>query len=245
MADINFSFNTDMKSAKNGMDFYEKLFELHHDYNAYIQLLHRAKQQLLELNQYNDGSNNVADRLRTEEDARERTNELKNEADPEFCFKRQREFFLPTFKEGECLTGTLLNSLLEANERIFLLPNKDMLLTIRSGQDWEIPFEQYYIHACLLEIGKHCIGRSFIGQIERSNREDGDYCEDSPAFKFFSKDGDETPEYRLTDELARYDGVDIRDILTPMSFEEIAERLKVAKEKEEEKRFTLLRQTLK
>ena len=87
----------------------------------------------------------------------------------------------------------------------------------------------------IAEIGNSCKGRSFIKDTPCYTSFDGWDTREDQAFAFFSQCKLNYPEqitssYRLTEQLKSYEGIDIRDILTPMSFEEISYRLESAKE---------------
>lgn len=231
----NFNFEIATKEAINSATSTFELYKLRQSYAAYINLLQKSKQR------HDMGEEHVLfDSRNLSEDCFE--NEYKEEKDiVEVCFGDQIDGLFSLIKSEECFTCRPINGIL-TTENIFLLPDKDKLLIIETCSDWESKLHEYFIESQLLEIGRHCKGKTFTKEHGKWSSFDGWDSDDIPAFAFFRDDipfaNQITSAYHLTDELKRYDGVDIRDILTPMSFEEIAYRLKTAK-KEKEKQITL------
>lgn len=211
-----FDFNIEKESANNDVTKFFELYKLYKSYSAYINLLAMHRKEYLE---------------------------EENKDIYETCFKDQDKDLFSSFKSKEYLIGEPLRSFW-GEEKIFLLPNKDKLLIIESYLDLDSKLKEYFIKSGIYEIGKHCKGKIFTEEVTRYSSFDGWDYDDRPAFAFFDIDKPYNQQitftYSLTDELKDYDGEDIRDILTPMSLEEIAYRLKTAA-KEKAKRLTLHR----
>ena len=206
-------FNIEKEIANNDAEKIFKLHKLYKSYNAYINLLAKYHNEYLEVD-----------------------NDLL-----EVCYKDQDEYLFSSFKSGEYLICEQLRRFV-GNDKIFLLPDKDRLLIIESCLDWESKLKEYFIKSSIIKIGKHCKGKIFTEEVSHFSSSDGWDYDDRLAFAFFDEDKPYNKQitftYSLTDELKNYDGVDIRDILTPMSLEEIIYRLKM-KVEEKTKRLTL------
>lgn len=213
--DKKFDFNIEKEIANSETEKIFKLYKLYKSYTAYINLLSKYQKEYLE-----------------------RDNDLL-----EVCFKDQSEYLFSSFKSGEYLICEQLRRFV-GNDKIFLLPDKDKLLIIESCLDWESKLKEYFIKSSIIKIGNHCKGKIFTEEVSHFSSSDGWDYDDKPAFAFFDEDKPYNKQitftYDLTNELKHYDGVDIRDILTPMSLEEIIYRLKM-KVEEKTKRLTLHR----
>jgi hypothetical protein len=254
----NFDFNVDTQIANNNATQFFELYKLYKSYAAYINLLSKAKQlhdvlqepisfdsskrptleELLEVAK-KTGDWDVLDAYYVEETKEEETKDLL-----EVCFEDQNKDLFSLIKSGDCLICEPLESF-ASYDKIFLLPDKDKLLIIESYLNLESNLNEYFIKANLFEFGKHCKGKIFMQEVSCFSSSDGWNYRDEPAFAFVDPDKPFyeqkiTPVYSTDEQLKIYDNVDIRDILTPMSLEEIAYRLKTSTE-EKAKRLTLLR----
>lgn len=230
-----FNFNVDTQIANNDATKLFELYKLHKSYAAYINLLSKTKQRHYTLQKpvFFDSYKHHEEFETRDWDVLDDCSEEINEDLYEVCFGEQDEDLFSAFKNGEYLICEKINLFL-GDDKIFLLPNKDKLLVIESFFDWDSRLKQYFIKSSIFEIGKHCKGKIFTEEVSRFSSSDGWDYDDRPAFAFFDEDKPYNKQitftYSLTNELKTYDGVDIRDILTPMSFEEIACRLRNATE---------------
>lgn len=205
-----FDFNIEKESANNDVTKFFELYKLYKSYSAYINLLSKHHREI--------------------------DNDLL-----EVCYKDQDEYLFSSFKISEYLICEQLRRFV-GDDKIFLLPDKDKLLIIESCLDWESKQKEYFIKSSIIRIGSSCKGKIFTEEVSHFSSSDGWDYDDRPAFAFFDENKSYNKQitftYSLTDELKTYDGVDIRDILTPMSLEEIAYRLKM-KVEEKIKRLIL------
>lgn len=252
-----FNFNIEKENANNAATHFFELYKLYKSYDSYINLLLKTKQhydtlqktvfintgkrptleELLKLAK-ETGDWNVLDAYYEGE-----TKEEENKKTYEACFEDQNKDIFSLIKSGECLICEPLEGIL-TYEKIFLLDDKDKLLIIHNYLNWESNMNEYFIESNVLQIGTQCKGKIFTKEVSRYSSYDGWDYDDRKAFAFFNQNKPYnqqlTSTYCMSEQLKAYDGVDIRNILTPMSFEEIAYRLKKATE-EKAKRLTLHR----
>jgi len=253
-----FDFNIGKWVANNNSEKFFELYKLYKSYAAYINLLSNAKEQYNALQEpvsFDSNKRPTFDELL--EVAKEigdwdvldvyyedETKEEENKDIYEVCFKDQDNDLFSSFKSKEYLICEQLRRII-GDDKIFLLPDKDKLLIIESCLDWESKLEEHFVKSSIFEIGRHCKGKIFTEEVSRYSSYDGWDYDDRPAFVFVDPDKPFyeqkiTPVYRMTEQLKCYDGIDIRDILIPMSLEEIAYQIKTSAE-EKTKRLTLLR----
>lgn len=159
--------------------------------------------------------------------------------EPDFSrlvYKEQEKILFSQFEDDKYLKCEPLHTLVGGEEKIFLLPEKDKLLIIGSIDFLETSGTRGIVSA-LVEIKGSCKGRGCIYS------DDDIYSDrdDIPAFAFYNTEtihnckNQITNLYYQTEYFKKFEGVDIRDVLKPVSFGEIACLLRQTNEEETKK----------
>lgn len=193
------------KSIINGQKEEEKTYELYKllsSYNAYCFLLLKAQSQL----------------------KNETTNINYINSD---CFKDQIPCLFSTFESNECLK---LSHLENKEKDILFLINQNTILRINYYDNMNTIIDDVsHISYSFLRFSD-LIARTYNKKVyNRNPYYCEEYYEDKNAFGLYSNGLLITPNYELDDSLKQFNNMDITDILTPQSLDEIYYKITDAK----------------
>lgn len=184
----------------------KELYHLLTTYNAHNVLLLKARQEYL--------GNILGKTPNCEEDN---------------CYINQTDYLFSFFDKDECIEGKELLSATGGKNRIFLIDN-GTLLRLSIGEITMSPIIGLANINYSLDKINSCKGKIHTEEVLRYNPVyyEKHYTQ-KEAFGLFDGYRQIGPSFDPTDTLKPYDGLDVRDILKPMSIDEIIIRLKEAK----------------
>ena len=205
-----YDIEREILSGDNQAKRAKELYQLLTTYNAHNVLLLKARQEYL---------GNILARIPN--------------CDEQKCFIDQTDYLFSFFGEDECINVTQLLSIHDDKNKIFLLDD-DTLLRLSIGEIKMSPTIGLANINYSLDRINRCKGKVFTEDVLHY---DPVYYEKkyTPAEAFGLFDGYRQigPSFAPTDTLRSYDGLDVRDILKPMSIDDISERINEAKQVKE------------
>ncbi len=201
-----YDIEREILSGNNQAKRMKELYQLLTTYNAHNILLLKARQEYL---------GNILSRIPDCEEKK--------------CFIDQADYLFSFFDEDECLDAKQLLSLNDDKNRIFLIDD-NTLLRLSIGEIRLSPTIGLANINYSLDRINRCKGKIFTEDVLHYDPVYNEkHYEQKEAFGLFDGYRQIGTSYEPTDTLKTYDKLDVRDILKPMSIDDIGERINEAK----------------